>query len=285
VPPIIPDYVPRHFAQGTTVKYTRSLSDFPPSSGWSYTLYLNGLTQKFNKAAAAQDPSTFLVELTPTDTGSLAPGPYRYAERLSNPGTDFVLTQAQVAGANGVYSYSSYTGPAPYLGMAVSVTGFVNGGNNVPGVISALTGDASGGTFTIANATAVNETHAGAAAGPAQVYDITGDELVINIEPSADTSPAGAFQTFEEKTLAAIEAVIAGRVTSDIEAYHIAGRAVTKIPLKELLSLRGLYRGVVWRQQHPGKLGKAWKIDFSVESEMTNLPPTWQDVTGLASDE
>ncbi len=146
--PSSPDYVPRHFAQGTTVKFTRSLPDFPPSDGWSYTLYLNGLTQKFNKAAAAQDPSTFLVELLPTDTAGLAPGPYRYAERLSNPGTDFVLTEVSVSGANGVYSYSSFTGPAPYVGMAVSITGFANGGNNaVPGVISALTGDASGGTF------------------------------------------------------------------------------------------------------------------------------------------
>jgi hypothetical protein len=70
-------------------------------------------------------------------------------------------------------------------------------------------------------------------------------------------------------------------VPGDIEAYHIAGRAVTKIPLRELLALRGMYRAVVWRQQHPGKLSKPWKVDFSTEDERTNLPPTWQDVTGL----
>jgi len=211
--PIIPDYVPRHFAQGTTVKFTRSLPEFSPSGGWGYTLYLNGLAQKLNKAATEQDPATFLIELTPTDTGGLAPGPYRYAERLVNDGS----------------------------------------------VDSSLAGE---------------------------TYDITGDELVIIVEPSAASSAAGAFQTFEEKTLAAIEAVIANRVSGaivpgDIEAYHIAGRAVTKIPLRELLALRGMYSAVVWRQQHPGKLSKPWKVDFSTEDERTNLPPTWQDVTGL----
>jgi hypothetical protein len=283
MPPIVPDYVPRHFAQGTTVKFTRSLDDFAPSDGWIYTLYLNGLTQKFNKAAAQFDTATFLIELLPTDTAALAPGPYRYAERLSNPGCSLVLTGVAM-GPDGtaVYSFSQYTNLPPYEGMAVAITGFANGGNNVPGVISALSGGQNG-TFTIANATAVNETHAGAGAGPQEVYDITGDELVINIEPSADTSPAGAFQTFEERTLAAIEAVIGGRATSDIEAYQIAGRAVTKIPMKELLRLRGIYKAVVWRQQHPGKIGKPWKIDFSTESEKTNYPPTWQDVTGLDS--
>src|SRR6185437_3193062 len=188
------------------------------------------------------------------------PGAYRYAERLSNPGCALVLTGVAVGpGGTAIYSFSQFSNLPPYEGMAVTITGFANSGNNVSGVISALSGGESG-TFTIANATAVDETHAGAAAGPPQVYDITGDELVINIEPSADSSPAGAFQTFEEKTLAAIEAVITARVSgtgpsADIEAYQIAGRAVTKMSMTELLRLRGTYRAVVWRQQHPGKIG------------------------------
>jgi hypothetical protein len=288
VPPIVPDYVPLHWAQGTTVKFTRSLDDFAPSDGWGYILYLNGLTQKFNKAAAQFDTAAFLIELVPADTASLAPGPYRYAERLTNPGCALVLTGVAVGpGGTAIYSYSSFSNLPPYEGMSVTITGFANGGNNVSGVISALAGGENG-TFTIANGTAVNEVHVGAGAGPQEVYDISGDELVINVEPSADTSPAGAFQTFEEKTLAAIEAVIAARVSgsgpsADIEAYHIAGRAVTKMSLTELLRVRGMYRAVVWRQQHPGKLGKPWKVDFTTESEQTNYPPTWQDVTGLDS--
>ncbi|MGH9770278.1 MAG: hypothetical protein ACRD4Q_01025, partial [Candidatus Acidiferrales bacterium] len=187
--------MPTHFAQGTTVKFTRSLPDFAPSDGWQYAIYLNGLTQKLTQAANTFDPATFLVELDATNN-TLVPGPYRYAERLTNPGTSFVLTAAQASGANGIYSFSGYTGPAPYVGMPVAISGFANAGNNVASSAGAaiaaiaLEGGASG-TFTIANATAVDETHAGAAAGPALTYDITGDELVINVEPSAASSPAG----------------------------------------------------------------------------------------------
>lgn len=283
MPPIIPDSVPRHFAQGTTVKFTRSLDDFAPSDGWTYAIYFNGLTQKFSKAGVTYDPSVFLVELLPADTQSLPPGPYRYAERLTNPGPSLVLTGVQVINGQAVYSFSSYSNLTPYVGMPVTIAGFSNAGNNVSAAtpLLALSGGIAGGTFTIANSSAINETNAATAAGPAEVYDIRGDELVVIIEPSAKDSAAGAFQTPEEQILAAIEAVIQGRVTSGIEAYHVAGRAVTKIPIRELLQLRGTYRAIVWRQQHPGKIGKPWKVEFTVEQEFAEYPPTWQDVTGL----
>ncbi|HLW51330.1 MAG TPA: hypothetical protein VKW06_00680 [Candidatus Angelobacter sp.] len=75
-----------------------------------------------------------------------------------------VLTLTQVTvGANAVYSYSSFTGPAPRVGMSINVTGFTNGGNNVSNaVIAAVSGGASG-TVTVALTTQVNETHAGSA--------------------------------------------------------------------------------------------------------------------------
>jgi hypothetical protein len=249
---------------------------------------MNGLTQKLTAPGATFDSATFLLEIDPA-TNNLAAGPYRYAERLTNPGTQFVLTGVVVGGSGqAVYSFSSYSGPAPYIGEPVSTSGFTNSGNNIamptPILSLEMTGPNSG-TFTIANASAVNETHAGAAAGPQETYDITGDELVIIVEPSVATSAAGTFQTFEEKTLAAVESVITARTgggsySADIEAYHIAGRAVTKMSLTELYRLRAMLRAVVWRQQHPGKFGKPYKVDFRQESEITNLPPTWQDVTG-----
>lgn len=284
--PLIPDDVPRHFAQGTTLRYTRSLPEFAPSEGWSYTIYFNGLTQKASQAGATFDPATFLVEMDAAATALLPPGPYRYAERLVNPGTAFVLTSVVSDGqGNAVYSFSSYKNIAPYPGMPVTVAGFTNSGNNLSAVISAFTGGPEGGTFTVANAGAVNETHAATAQGAAEVYDITGDELVVNVEPSAKDSPAGAFQTFEEKQLAAIEAVIAARnsgtaPSADIQHYEVAGRAVTKMSLTELLRLRGMYRAVVWRQQHPGKLGRPFKVHFTPGQEGTEIPPTWVDVTG-----
>jgi hypothetical protein len=201
VPPIIPDVVPDHFPAGTTVKFTRSLDDFSPADGWAYSIYLNGLTQKFNKAASIVD-NIFQIEFVPSDTASLNPGPFRYAERLTNSGTG-------------------------------------------------------------------------------EVYDITGDELVINVEPNVGSAAAGAFNTFEERTLAVVEAAIAGRLTSDIQAYQIAGRSVSKIPIQELRIIRGELRAAIWRQNNPGQLGVPWRVSFETEPESPDYPPTWQDITGL----
>lgn len=281
VPPIIPDYVPDHFPAGTTVKFTRTLDDYAPSDGWSYTIYLNGLTQTFSKAAAPQNPTTFLVEFVPTDTASLTPGAYRYAERLTKAATVFALTGVSAPDANGnaTYFYSAVFGPAPLSGSAVvSIAGFANSGNNASGVIENVTGN----SFTILNPAAVPETLGATATIPEEIFDIRGDELVINIEPNAASSPAGSFVTFEERTLAVLEAAIAGRLPAGIESYQIAGRAVNKIPMKELVQLRGQYRAAVWRQQNPGKLGVPYEVEFNTNDENnTEYPPTWQDVTGL----
>ncbi|SRR6266446_4606929 len=201
MPPIIPDVVPDHFPAGTTVKFTRSLDDFLPSDGWTYAIYLNGLTQKFNKAATVLN-NIFQIQFLPADTAILNPGPFRYAERLTNTGTG-------------------------------------------------------------------------------EVYDITGDELVINIEPNVASAAVGVFNTWEERTLAVVEAAISGRLTSDIQAYQIAGRSVSKIPIAELRTIRGELKASIWRQNNPGQLGVPYRVAFALENESPDYPPTWQDVTGL----
>jgi hypothetical protein len=270
VAPIAPDHVPKHFPAGTTVLFTRSLDDFLPSDGWTYTIYLNGMTAKFSKAGSVVE-NAFQVQFDPSDTSSLPPGPYRYAERLTNPGTNFVLTGVTVDGeGNAIYAFSSFTNLPPFVGMSVAVTGFSNGGNNVTARIASLQLDGNG-----------NETHAAAGAGDSEIYDLTGDELVINIEPNVSVAAAGAFNSWEERTLAVIEAVLSGRLTADIQSYQIAGRSVTKIPITELLAMRGNLRAVIWRQTNPGKLGVPYKVQFPLEADGHEYPPTWQDVTGL----
>lgn len=79
--------------------------------------------------------------------------------------TSLTLTQATRSGANTSYTYSaSYTGPKIRIGMSMTVAGFTNGGNNGTQVVTAVTGSVgAGGTFTAANASGVNETHAGTA--------------------------------------------------------------------------------------------------------------------------
>jgi hypothetical protein len=114
-----------------------------------------------------------------------------------------------------------------------------------------------------------------------EVYDVVGDELIVTVEPNLATAPAGAFLTHAEKTLSVIEAALSGRLTADLESYQIAGRAVTKIPIKELRELRGWYAAEVARAQNPGTLGTPiFQVQFDVESER-EYPPTWVDVTGF----
>ena len=77
-----------------------------------------------------------------------------------NP-TPTVLTLTGVTvGATAVYSYSSYTGPAPTVGEAVTVTGFATSGNNVTNqTLTAV--DLIGLTITVALTSQVTEPHAG----------------------------------------------------------------------------------------------------------------------------
>jgi len=61
--------------------------------------------------------------------------------------------------------------------------------------------------------------------------------------------------THAETMLKAIEAVLEGRVTADIEQYSIAGRQITKIPIEELIKLRQYYKLEVIREQQAEQLG------------------------------
>jgi hypothetical protein len=115
--------------------------------------------------------------------------------------TVFTLTQATVSGGNGIYSFSSYTGPVPRIGMSVIITGFTNGGNNLTATITALTGTTSG-TFTVVNGGAVNETHAGSATTTAQAAAPSTSTSVYEIWQSTDalSSTLPIFLKFEYGT-------------------------------------------------------------------------------------
>lgn len=50
--------------------------------------------------------------------------------------------------------------------------------------------------------------------------------------------------------LAAIEAVLEGRIDSDVESYQIAGRQITKIPFSELREMRDYYKSEASREKN-----------------------------------
>lgn len=64
-----------------------------------------------------------------------------------------------------------------------------------------------------------------------------------------------------ERMLAAIEAVLEGRIPADVESYQIAGRAVNKIPLERLSIERSKYAEIV-RRQRGGSFFRDVKVQF-----------------------
>jgi hypothetical protein len=79
-----PTALPDSFAAGTTVKYTRTVSDYPATAGWTLKLLLAGpSTLSVTAAASGGD---FAVTITAAQSTALAAGVYRWAEEVSKAG-------------------------------------------------------------------------------------------------------------------------------------------------------------------------------------------------------
>lgn len=80
---------------------------------------------------------------------------------------------------------------------------------------------------------------------------------VITVLPKLVGAANGAFQTHAEVMLAAIEAALTGRLTTEqmIETYGVAGRQVAKVPVDKLTRLRAQYMGMVRRERNPNRIG------------------------------
>lgn len=89
-------------------------------------------------------------------------------------------------------------------------------------------------------------------------YTVYEGPVVIRPDPATSVPTL----SHAERTLAVIEAAIEGRLTADIEDYQVAGRAVKKIPIAELVKLRGIYRAEVWRARNPGRFGPSVEVVF-----------------------
>lgn len=103
---------------------------------------------------------------------------------------------------------------------------------------------------------------------------------VIDVLLNLATASAGQAQSHEELTLTVIEAALSGRMTSDVQSYMIAGRSVVKIPIAELMQMKGYYRAIIERQR-TGEIGRTVEVTFgepSTSPDMTGFPgiPPWQ---------
>lgn len=91
----------------------------------------------------------------------------------------------------------------------------------------------------------------------------TYDAGVLFVEPNLALAAAGTQQSHNEKMLAAIQSVLQGRAVSDIESYQIAGRAVNKMPVAELLKLESTYLARVRQERNPGRFGTTHHVHFT----------------------
>jgi hypothetical protein len=98
----------------------------------------------------------------------------------------------------------------------------------------------------------------------------------VTILPNVGSAQAGDFQAFEEKMLLAIEGVLTGRITADVEHYQIGNRSLTRVPRKELWAERSRMIDKIQRNKFPGQMGPKVLATFTgVQSETgsRDVPP------------
>jgi hypothetical protein len=101
---------------------------------------------------------------------------------------------------------------------------------------------------------------------------------VLEVLPNIASAKAGDLQTWEERTLQVVEAVLEDRLPADQQAYQIAGRAVTKMPIAELMNLRAALKNAVRAQKAPGSFMTPVRVGFSgtaSEPAQRVFPPKW----------
>jgi hypothetical protein len=112
--------------------------------------------------------------------------------------------------------------------------------------------------------------------GSGEIYDVRSGRIMVN--PNLALLNPGDALTHEERTLRIIEAKLENRLAADLENYSIAGRSISRIPVQELIKLRGTYANIVWKQRNPGKLTTPVDIVFPPTSLIGPEPRNMRDV-------
>lgn len=96
--------------------------------------------------------------------------------------------------------------------------------------------------------------------GSGEVHDFAAG--IVIVEADVGVAAAGELQSWEEKTLPIVELAIAGRLPSGMENYQVFGRAIGKIPIRDLLAIRTSLQADVNRLRNPGRIGRPVKVQF-----------------------
>lgn len=107
-----------------------------------------------------------------------------------------------------------------------------------------------------------------------EIYTKAGEQYVgasgtLTVVANIAAAGAGDMLTFEQRALIIVQAAIEGRLTSDMEAFSIAGRAVTKISMPDLMRIRRELRAEVKSQTNPGRFMEEVRFSFPGTSSET----------------
>lgn len=179
--PTTPTVFPARLSAGTTLKVTRTFTDYPANDGWTATLYVAGESLMAPVAATANG-SAFDFTVSSTATSDLAPGDYAYKVLVAKAGEVYVA-----------------------------------------------------------------------------------EDAVITVDPNIISARAGDLLTLAQKALPIVQAAILGRLTADQQSFSIAGRAVVKIPIKELYELRTRFENEIAaaRAKRRGTFGRTIRTTFT----------------------
>ncbi len=86
--------------------------------------------------------------------------------------------------------------------------------------------------------------------------------FVLSVRPDPRSAVNGVFQTHAERVVKILKLALEGRLTKDLESYQIAGRSISKIPIRDLHMLLSRYQAAV-RQEVTGQIGRKVEVGFS----------------------
>jgi len=87
-----------------------------------------------------------------------------------------------------------------------------------------------------------------------EVYEVAFG--VVEIKDNLAEATDGSSQEWLERAIPVLRAHVEGRLTAGMQSYSIAGRAVSKIPVKEAVDLLTLLESRLKRLKHPGRISR-----------------------------
>ena len=230
--------LPDRFNAGTTVKYTRTLGDYPASQGWSLALYLAGAASF--SVAGSPNANAFDVTITAAKTATVT------IASLTVTAAGVVTRAAGDFTADGVLTGYLVSGPGipsgAYVKSVDSATQLTLSEPCTAGAALSLKFRFPDGVYRWRE----RVSKAG------EVFDA--DEGTLNVDPDIANAPAGALQPKEEIWLALVDDVIEGRISGDAAAYQIGDRAKTFVNMRDWITFRGQLKATIAARSNPGTL-------------------------------